>query len=549
MLDSTIPIKLNESPLQTYMIPVFDKKEEEEKDEEKVEKKKDEFSWLFDIRKYLENYKNILDHIAFYIDDKENAISLFLAKTMSRNKNNEEDVLLIKSNLIMFLNVLLSCLVVYNWYFAFSNDGIGINIPKLKLEKLKDQFGLVHFIFKYILCFLSINTYIIFDRYSKLIKFKDSRIQFLLLLISIILILVYFGSNILNSGNSVGYKTFFTYLFVAYGCFCMSKDFEINLRDPLSTTINLYSSYRKYYGFGIFSPLILLIMFTCRVFGSVQFVQLAILLNFIYFALISLLIIPIFSTHNPYTTFKNMNNSIRNDKENQTTGFLGLFISIIYSFIFEIIFICVFVSGIVDYSLKMNDTRDLQYALISLCSIVILILIYIIYKRFQTMTFVIPGFKSFDFGNVSKAAGNVSKTARNVSGVVGNARALMNLRKLGKKGIVDKLKALGNKSNIQNTLINSSKMLGSDGIGNTLLQNGTKVLDKHLPIPITTMNMDTIKENVQNNLIKKGTEILDNHLPIPITAMNLDTIKENVQNAVIEKSKGLLDNSVKTLPK
>jgi hypothetical protein len=526
---------------------------------------------LFDIRKYLENYKNILDHIAFYIDDKEHAISLFLAKIMSRNKNNEEDVLLIKSNLIKFLNVLLSCLVVYNWYFIFSNDGNGIDIPKLNLEKLKDQIGLVHFIFKYILCFLSINTYIIFDRYSKLIKFKDLRIQFLLLLISIILLLVYFGSNILNSGNSVGYKTFFTYLFVAYGCYCMSKDFEINLRDPLGTSINLYSSYRKYYGFGIFSPLILLVMFVCRVFGSIQFVQLAILLNFIYFALISLLIIPILSPNNTYNTFKNMNNSIRNNKENQTAGFLGLFIDIIYSFIFEIIFICVFVSGIVDYSLKMNDTHDLQYALISLCSIVILSLIYIIYKRAKAMTFIIPGFKPFDFGNVSKTAENVSKTAENVSGIVGNARALMNLRKLGKKGIVDKLKALGTKNNIQNTLINSSKMLGSDGIGNTLLQNGSKVLDKHLPIssmnnvqdamikkstelldkhlpiPISTISTESIKNNVQDAMIKKSTELLDKHLPIPISTISTESIKNNFQDAIIKKSTKLLGDSVKTL--
>ena len=52
------------------------------------------------------------------IDDYEKAFSTFLVHTFSGNDYTAEDVDVAKRNLIMFLNVLISSYVVYNWYFV-----------------------------------------------------------------------------------------------------------------------------------------------------------------------------------------------------------------------------------------------------------------------------------------------------------------------------------------------------------------------------------------------------------------------------------------------
>lgn len=298
----TTPSNLKHLPLETYMIPIENRNSKSEEDSKNASKKSEK-TVLFEIMSKVMILIKKISNLAAFIDAKETQLSKFVAQSFSNKKNTNDDVLNIKENLIIFLNALLSIIVVYNLYFGmFFKDlkGNRINQFSFSLGELKNNNGILHFVFKYILCTLSmlietiknlIPKYI--EQYISIDVVIDRRAHFILLFIVVNLIITFLGNIILNSATDTTFIGIYSVIFLLYAIYQMLLDFR-PLFPIFIPIIDMPPIMMKYQSMGTYTPIMIFILFCIRYLFSISFIPLTALLNCLYLMYISFLLILIF---------------------------------------------------------------------------------------------------------------------------------------------------------------------------------------------------------------------------------------------------------------
>jgi hypothetical protein len=411
------PSNQNQLPLETYMIPVSkndsnsnsnSNNDSKSSDFQKMttEQKKD---YLLDI---YTKYMDFIDSLNEYIDAYEYRFSTFLAESFSGKTNTSEDIDVIKRNLISFLNILISLIIVYNWYFILlfhDEKGEKIKIPEFSLHYFHENFALPHMFFKYSFCVLSmlttcvLNFIPLFINYIRYNPEFDRRIQFIFLFALIIFIVTNFGKTILGLMNKKFIGIFAT-IFVFYGIYTFIAEFIPPSQNPIEMATKL----KKYAFLGLITPLLYIFLFTIRIIWSISIISLSSLSCFFFLILTSFFTLCFYSKNSIYETFNNINIFIRSYENNpdknlvfdtiillkninkvkKTESENGLFQKFskilfenFYTYLFEIVLIFTLFLSLIDYSYNLKNTKNLQFVMISLCSAIILIISYIIYLR------------------------------------------------------------------------------------------------------------------------------------------------------------------------
>lgn len=422
------PSNLKQLPLETYMIPItkVNPSSVKEKVESAIDTKKDEIISYFQAFQDFQNmsskqqanymvlqYHKTMSYLRSttdIIDAYETVFITFLAESLSSKTNTVNDITIIKRNFILLLNVSLSCCIVYNWYylmFFLDETGNRIDSYKFSLQTLQEKQPIVHVIFKYTLCVLSILTHTLMNTIPSTLKTisvnpKINRmIQFIFLFLFVILIITVFGKSILDLVGSVEFVGFFCIAFVLYGIYTFAIEFTD--KDPFVIT----SRMRKYTAFGQITPFLYMLLFFVRILWSISTIFITALSNFFYLIFTSFFAMTCYSDKSLYTTISMIHKFVRNETEQsekkgkEETFFknvFNFFIEYLYMFLFEFILILTLVISLLDYSLKMNDTKKLQIIMTSFCSTLIFLLCFIVFQRFTSIK------KTFDLSKSMSAA-------------------------------------------------------------------------------------------------------------------------------------------------
>ena len=407
--NETTPSNLKHLPLETfktYMIP--NEIEPDESDSNPTSSTSSTDTTVSDMRNMI--YRTalsvvvILSNLADYIDAKETGLSIAIAESLSGKVYQKEslDVVLIKSNMQIFLNALLSCYIVYNLYFSmFLKDIEGNKMQQFSFSvgELKQTSGLAHWFLKYILCTLSMMITTLKDiiptsveNYVNVHIDIDRRVHFILLFVIIYFILTFFGFSILRSATSNQSVGFYSVLFIAYAAFTMMSDF-IPKKDG---SMDMTAIKIKYRVMGTYTPVFIFIVFVVRMLGSISMISLTALVNCLYLILRAFFSLPgisLFSDIRAINTFvsqptKDGSQKLAGDEKNSNIliRMINKCVIFVSYFMFEITFLMVFFYGISNYSSKMGESPKLQSIMLSICSIFVLIIGYIFYKRLYMFT-------------------------------------------------------------------------------------------------------------------------------------------------------------------
>jgi hypothetical protein len=413
--NETTPSNLRHLPLETfgvYMIPSesevkSDAKSDNSRVNENVSNNGTSTSnSMSQMIAYITSVIAIFGNLANYIDAKETAVSKVIAESLSGKTNTDEDVVTIKRNLILFLNTLLSSYIGYNLYYSlFFRDLNGKRMEQFEFSvgKLKDDSSIVHFFLKYVLCTLSMMITLIKDlipenveKYVNVQVDVDRRIHFILLFIIVFIIISLFGGFILNSATDKTSIGMYSVMFIAYAAFTMMKDFA---PDALGR-VNMEAIKLKYQVVGTYTPVFIFLIFAIRMILSISMIPITAIINFIYILFRSCFTLTGFSFFykiraiNSFISLPTKDTSqklMENDTNHFLMKILNKVIVFLSYYMFEIIFLMVLLFGIIDYSSKMINTPKLQSIMISICSIFILIIGYIFYKRFTKFMKMISG--------------------------------------------------------------------------------------------------------------------------------------------------------------
>ena len=401
------PSNLRQLPLETYMIPIPNTIHEQKENDKKEDDKKEENITMYQSFQDFQNmspsqqsdfmiiqYHKLMEQLrstTSFLDLYETMFVTFLAESLSGKKNTENDVKIIKRNFILLFNVLLSCCIVYNWYylmFYLDESGNRIDSYKFSLQTLQEKQPIVHVIFKYTLCVLSIVTSTLLDKIPSTLRCisVDSKInkmiQFIFLLGFVLCIVTMLGKNILELVGSTEFVGFFVVTFVLYGIYTFASEFTD--KDPFVITTRM----KKYTAFGQMTPLLYMMLFFLRILWSISTIIITALSNFFFLIINSFFAMTCYSEKSIITTIHTIHSFIRKENENEKTketmfkNVVNFFIEYLYTFLFEFVLIITLTISLFDYSLKMNDTKKLQITMTTFCSTFIFLLCFIIYQRF-----------------------------------------------------------------------------------------------------------------------------------------------------------------------
>jgi hypothetical protein len=329
--------------------------------------------------KYYEVMK-VISKFSTSLDENEKSFATTLVRTLSGNKYSNNDIVLVKRHLVAFLNLLISCFIVYNWYFVMlftDTNGNRIKTLDLSLSSLKLKNPIFHFFFKYILCVLSM-----MDRLALIIMpsvisqlSTDRRLQFILVFIMVYFVINNFGTIILNSVDSTVMIGIYVCIFALYELYCVLLDFLPDENGFIDIT-----RLQKYMMFGSVTPLLYLMMFFVRLIWSIILIGISSFLNCVYILVMSFLAIPIYSS-SFFGTFKTLNTFVWDSKK-VNGGITEVIISIMYRFLYEISFIFILMLGIADYTSNMSTSTQMPTMINCICSAFIFLFAFIAYQRY-----------------------------------------------------------------------------------------------------------------------------------------------------------------------
>ncbi len=314
------------------------------------------------------------------IEEYETAIAGSLVRAMSGKNHTKDDIMLVKKHFASFMSLLVSCFVVYNWFFVMyftEKNGERVKTLELSLTKIKQDSPIFHFFFKYTLCVLSMMDKFVLDIVPSLVSnvLVDRRIQFITLFVSVYMIINNLGSTILNSVDSKIVVSVYVGIFVLYELYCVLMDF---LPDE-NGSIDI-SRLHKYMVFGSVTPLLYLMLFFVRMIWSIVTIGIASFINCAYILLMSFFAIPIYSS-SFFSTFKKLNDFIWESKESKS-GPIELCTNILYRFLYEFSFILILLFGIFDYSLNMSKASQMPTIINCICYAIIFLFAFIAYQRY-----------------------------------------------------------------------------------------------------------------------------------------------------------------------
>ena len=346
---------------------------------------------LFDMSGFTDNYvthmklkyyqvMQIISKSSLSIEEYETAIAGSLVRAMSGKNHTKDDITLVKKHFASFMSLLVSCFVVYNWFFVMyftESNGERVKTLELSLTKIKQDSPIFHFFFKYTLCVLSMMDKFVLDIVPSMVSkiLVDRRIQFITLFVSVYMIINNFGSIILNSVDSKIVVAVYVGIFVLYELYCVLMDF---LPDE-NGSIDI-SRLHKYMVFGSVTPLLYLMLFFIRMIWSIVTIGIASFINCAYILLMSFFAIPIYSS-SFFSTFKKLNDFIWDSKETKS-GPIELCTNILYRFLYEFSFILILLFGIFDYSSNMSRVSQMLTIINCICYALIFFFAFIVYQRY-----------------------------------------------------------------------------------------------------------------------------------------------------------------------
>jgi hypothetical protein len=347
---------------------------------------------LFDTQAFVDNptaymkmkYKEVLQTISklsLSIEEYEKSIAGSLVIAMSGEKHTTDDIILVKKHLALFLSLIASCYVVYNWFFVmyFTNEkGERVKTLELSLTKMKQNIPIFHFFFKYTLCVLSMMDKFVLDIVPSMVSsiVGDRRLQFISLFVIVYLIISVFGSVILKSVDSTTIISVYVCIFVLYELYCVLSDFLPDENGSIDVT-----RMQKYMIVGAYTPLIFLMLFFVRLVWSIVIIGITSLVNCAYILLMSFFAIPVYSSSSFFKTFKILNEYIWESKKSEG-GLIELSINILYRFLYEISFILILLFGISDYSLNMSTMSQMPTIINCICYVFVFLFAFIAYQRY-----------------------------------------------------------------------------------------------------------------------------------------------------------------------
>jgi hypothetical protein len=155
---------------------------------------------------------------------------------------------------------------------------------------------------------------------------------------------------------------------------------EFTKGEPLEIAVRM----AKMATFGIFTPLLTLLLFFIRIIWSITIITMTTLSQFLYITFSSLFAITYYSDHSFLETLSKINIFINNREEIEDESVLKKTIDFIlkqvYTHMFEIVFLITFVMSSYEYSSKIK-TDPLKIIMTSICYIFIFLVCFIIYQR------------------------------------------------------------------------------------------------------------------------------------------------------------------------
>lgn len=369
-----------------------------------------------------------IDFIILWVIDKfcieyPTLIITFVSQTLceigsdkdSKIPINPADKALIEDQFKLFLSIVISCWVVYNWFFLMFYDSkpTPVIIDKYIINNYNSILG---YLFKYIIEPVSILNWVLTDlipKYTKIVV-SNAKILFILLLLIIIYIIRTFGASYMNAfSNNLKrkpalYSELMISIMIFSGIFSAFIAIETLRSGSIfgigSELLGMSETNKYYYSFSelmnytktipsLFLPQ--LISFVIRITFSIVCVWLAGILAFGYLLLYSFFAIPLYSKGYLYDTVLEINDNVNsystNDSYDETIlqqfiNFINKIFEILYTYLFEIIFIIFFVQSIINYSININNNILLSIIVIlSIICLFIIVFFLITKKNNKTM--------------------------------------------------------------------------------------------------------------------------------------------------------------------
>ena len=279
-----------------------------------------------------------------------------------------DDVQVVTSELIIFLNLCISFYITYNWYNIMFMQQERENPTKTIIRYLSEmpaKHPHVHLVVKYSLCVLHMICLFLYTHVPYFIKTyiseTDGRLHFMVVFAITMAVVTYLGELLLNSSNTFN-KGVYTFLFVAYGVYCAVQDFN-----PSNESSRLLV---KYTLFGPITPLLYLFLFFVRLTWTVSHVQVVSIINCIYVLGSSFLTIPM--SRNLYA-FSEIHAHAR------AAPPISVFVDFLYTYMMEIIFLVFFVTSFLNYSanIQNNTVQSMLYLVTSTCIATVLGVFYL----------------------------------------------------------------------------------------------------------------------------------------------------------------------------
>ena len=316
----------------------------------------------------------------------------------------DNDTVLITNQIKYFLAILISCYIVYNWYYLmfYKELGYRVDVLDISTDNLINYNNLLGFIFKYLIVPLSLVNSIVIKKIPALMWILNPNMQFLILFLIIISIVINHGASYMQSFSTyLKMKTdsnagIMTTIMILFGVFSIFR-----VRFSMNYLNELFRYFTQMVTAQFFIPLI--VMFAIRISLSISVVWFAGLLVFGYIIGLSFLAIPVYSSYSIVETIKQINEYVYKPKlvsscpvskcdptvyskcNPMTFGdmihdLIAWITDKIHTNLFEVVFIVFFFQGFMSYSVNIQNLQ-LKTVMLVLTSLCIFIMCFICYYR------------------------------------------------------------------------------------------------------------------------------------------------------------------------
>lgn len=362
------------------------------------------FFWLID--------KCLIEYPTVFIDYVGESLCELAAdkppdNTCAEPKINNKDKEIIKNQFKTFLSILISCYIVYNWYYVMFYTSIfnsRVEVMPIDTKTLNNYNSTIGFIFNYLIAPVSLLNSIMISSVPNSINSITSNLQIKLILLFLIMVAITrnYGAEIMLSFSkflkreSTSHTGMMSGIMILFGMTAIFRVID-SIRQAFNNwdipkLFDLYTNpmaEEKVELYKFATPvtiLFILISFIFRITLSIAVIWIAGLFVTLYILLMSFFAIFIYGpmtigkindfifSRSPKSIPATLSEAIQNEE------ILPWIMNTIYVYIFEIVFIIFFLKGITQYSTQIK-TESLKMMMIGLSCMCILVATIIIYFR------------------------------------------------------------------------------------------------------------------------------------------------------------------------